>query len=235
MTRAERMFVLSDLLRAKGATTVRELARELDVHERTVRRDLSLLREQGMLITAEPGPGGGIRLERPQRSSVVLSTDEAVALWMLVQLSRVATHLPWGDAARSGVSKLLAGLPTERSKELRALSKRVAVGKPASETVRLGAGPPTAELLGYFEQAFREGYGLGFQYRDRNGEESRRRIEPHGLLVESPVWYILARDVDKQAPRMFRMDRITRPRILKDVRFRPDGEVIRELTQHLAC
>jgi predicted DNA-binding transcriptional regulator YafY len=54
-----------------------------------------------------------------------------------------------------------------------------------------------------------------------------RRVEPHGLLAETPVWYILSRDIDKAEPRMFRMDRISRPRLLRDVAFRPDERVIR--------
>jgi predicted DNA-binding transcriptional regulator YafY len=58
-----------------------------------------------------------------------------------------------------------------------------------------------------------------------------RRIEPHGLLVQSPVWYILARDVEKQAPRMFRMDRIAAPRLLSDVTFHPDAAVARALLE----
>jgi predicted DNA-binding transcriptional regulator YafY len=70
------------------------------------------------------------------------------------------------------------------------------------------------------------GAGLGFQYRDQSGKTSWRRVEPHGLLVQSPVWYVLARDVDKAEPRTFRMDRISRPRILADIRFRPDISVI---------
>jgi predicted DNA-binding transcriptional regulator YafY len=43
--------------------------------------------------------------------------------------------------------------------------------------------------------------------------------------VEPPVWYVLARDVDK-GPRTFRMDRIARPRIIEDIVFRPDAAVI---------
>jgi predicted DNA-binding transcriptional regulator YafY len=47
-----------------------------------------------------------------------------------------------------------------------------------------------------------------------------------GLLVEPPVWYVLARDIDNGEPRTFRMDRICRSRILKDIVFRPDIAVI---------
>lgn len=61
--------------------------------------------------------------------------------------------------------------------------------------------------------------------------ESRR--EPHGLLVEPPVWYILARDVEKAEPRMFRMDRIARPRLLSEMSFRPDVRVLEaQLVDH---
>lgn len=62
---------------------------------------------------------------------------------------------------------------------------------------------------------------------DRDGTKTNRRIEPHGLLVQTPVRYVLARDVDKGEPRMFRMDRIARPRLLRDIVFRPDSAVIR--------
>ena len=45
--------------------------------------------------------------------------------------------------------------------------------------------------------------------------------------MDTPVRYVLGRDVDKGEPRTFRMDRIARPRLLRDVVFRPDLEVIR--------
>jgi predicted DNA-binding transcriptional regulator YafY len=91
-----------------------------------------------------------------------------------------------------------------------------------------GKAPP--ELLRLFEEAFSTGIALGFHYRDRGGNETMRRAEPHGLLVSSPVWYVLARDIEKSEPRMFRMDRISRPRLLDAVRFRPDAGVIEQLS-----
>jgi predicted DNA-binding transcriptional regulator YafY len=77
-----------------------------------------------------------------------------------------------------------------------------------------------------FEQGFTSGMGLGFSYTDREGRASARRAEPCGLLVETPVWYLLARDLDRGEPRMFRMDRVSRPRLLPEQRFRPDPAVI---------
>jgi predicted DNA-binding transcriptional regulator YafY len=226
MPRAERLMELADLVRARGATTVAELARELDVSRRTLLRDLGALRERGMLITGEAGRGGGIRLDERGVSTVHFSLSEIVAIWLGARLSRAASDLPWGDAATSGMAKLLASLPTPKARALRALCRRVVVGQPASPNIRAGAGAAPPELLRLFEEAFSGGLGLAFQYTDREGRASTRRIEPHGLLVQSPVWYILARDVGKGEPRMFRMDRIARPRILPELVFRPDVRIV---------
>jgi predicted DNA-binding transcriptional regulator YafY len=229
MPRAERLLELTDLLRAGDATTVSDLALRLGVSGRTVLRDLATLRERGMPISGEAGPGGGIRLEGGRGLAVVhLSLSEIVAIWLGERLSRCTSELPWGEAATSGMAKLLASLPAPRARTLRALCGRVIVGQPASANVRAGARSAPPELLRIFEDAFSTGLGLGFLYTDREGRQSERRVEPHGLLVEPPVWYVLARDVQKGAPRTFRMDRIARPQILGSITFRPDLRVIQE-------
>jgi len=218
---------LSGLLRGRDATTVAELAEELGVSRRTLLRDLAALRGRGLPISGEAGPGGGARLEGDRGLAAVhLSLSEIVAIWLGARLPRAASDLPWGEAANSGMAKLLCSLPTAKARALRALCRRVIAGQPASATIRAGAGATPPELLRLFEEAFSTGLGLGFHYTDREGRMSNRRIEPHGLLVQTPVWYVLARDVDKGEPRMFRMDRIARPRILPDVVFRPDLQVI---------
>lgn len=219
---------LGDLLRGRETTTVDELAEELRVSRRTVLRDLAALRDRGLPISGETGPGGGVRLEGDRGVAAVhLSLTEIVAIWLGARLSQATSDLPWGDAADAAMTKLLASLPVNKARALRALCKRVVVGTPASATIRAGAGSTPKELLRLFEEAFSTGTGLGFHYTDREGRKTVRRIEPHGLLSETPVWYILSRDVDKAEPRMFRMDRISRPRLLADVSFRPDERMIR--------
>ena len=72
-----------------------------------------------------------------------------------------------------------------------------------------------------FEQAFTANRVLRFDYVDREGHASRRRVEPHGLLVRAPLWYIIASDLDKDAARIFRMDRVRQPLVQTDVNFLP--------------
>ncbi len=234
MSRPERVLALLDLLREREETNVASLAAELNVSGRTVLRDLAILRDRGIAISSDVGPGGGIRLERDRGAAQVFFADEEiVALWLTANLVRMATNLPWSGAARAGLGKLFASLPRSRARELKALCRRVVVGKPASETVRAGSSVPPPELLTIFERAFTARVCMTFDYRDRHGETSARCIEPHGILVELPVWYILARDCEKDAPRMFRMDRITRPHTVPGKTFKPDEAIVHALTEHV--
>lgn len=219
------MLDLLDFLRAREIVTVNEIAEGLGVGRRTVLRDLATLRDRGWPIRAESGPGGGIYLDRGRGVATVhLDTEGVVALWVASRLSASATQLPWSASARGALDKIFASLPEDRRRHLRRMVLRVVVGQPATARVRAELGKPSPELLTAFEEAFGAGFCLGFDYVDRHGQRSRRVAEPHGLLVETPAWYLLSRDADTAEPRMFRMDRIRAPKVLRHRRFVPDFE-----------
>lgn len=235
MIRADRLLLLTQLLRGREETTVGALADELGVNRRTLLRDLATLRAQGLTIVGEPGPGGGIRLDSDRGLMAVhLTLPEVIAMWLAARLSREASALPWGEAADSGLAKLLGSLPVARARALRAICQRVVVGAPATSKMRATAGTAPAELLVAFERAFSDGHGLGFDYVDAEGHPTVRQVEPHGLLVVTPIWYVVARDVQTGQARMFRMDRIAHPRVLSAIRFRPDPQLLRTMFSDVA-
>ncbi len=215
MKRVDRVLDLWELLRGREATTVGALARTLRVSRRTVLRDLAALRDRGVPLVTEAGPGGGVFLPRDAGVAAVhLGMEELVGLWVAARLSTVDGALPWSGAAKAALQKVLASLPAERARSLRALVKRIVVGRPATPAVLATLGRPTPELLTAFERAFTAGVCLAFDYVDRRGNATQREVEPHGLLVEHPAWYLLTRDTKNGEPRMFRMDRIQHPRVL---------------------
>lgn len=223
VNRLERMTNLQALLRTRESCTARELAHELGVSERTVLRDLSTLREQGVPVEAQSGPGGGLRLD-PNRSVVAVrfALDEVIALWLAAKLSVSDASSPWGSAAVRALRKVQASLPKERARTLREVVSRIVIGRPASPRIYAELGKPSRDLFPAIERCFAEGRGLGFDYIDRHGTPSSRVVEPHGLFVEAPAWYLLCRDVKQSTVRLFRIDRMRRAQVLPEHRFTPD-------------
>ena len=82
---------------------------------------------------------------------------------------------------------------------LRQLCRRIIVGSGASEAMRESFGEMASSLLDTFERCFRMGICLGFRYTDREGATTQRRVEPHGIFVRLPFWYVLAVDIDNAA------------------------------------
>lgn len=226
MARSSRLFRLAEGLRTCETTTLARLSDELGVSVRTIRRDLSALREAGQAITSEPGRGGGIRLEdRHGLASVQLAVDEAVWAWLGMKLAERAGSLPWSRAAAGASRKLLASLPLTRRRRLLEFGKRIILG-PAPTPSMLGSFQrvPSASLP-LIERAFTERLTLSLHYESSRGTSMKRRVEPHGLLVQAPLWYLLTFDLERQAPRMFRVDRIRSAELVAQAPFTPRPEV----------
>ena len=197
-----------------------DLAYELDVSRRTVLRDLNHLRDRGFDIRGMSGPGGGVHLEATWvLITSHLDTDEVVALILSVAVTRATTWVPFAAGAERALSKIEAALPTQRVGELQKFMQRVLIGDP-SPNPPLDVRTIDPMLVVTFERAFTSSRLLIFNYIDRQGRRSRREVEPHGLLVRAPLWYVIAWDLQRQAPRLFRADRMRRPSV-SDQNFLP--------------
>lgn len=216
----ERRDTLVRLLRRRHHWTVGDLARELGVSGRTVLRDLDALRVRGYDVRATAGPGGGVRLDpRSVLVSSQLASSEVVALVLSVAVARAARGLPFASGAERALAKIEGALPAARLEELERVRARILVGDPTGATPDEDVDPA---LLATFEQAFTAGNVLLFAYVDRGGRRSERRAEPHGLLIRTPLSYVIAWDLDEEAPRLFRLDRIHDLRLSEEsILFRP--------------
>jgi predicted DNA-binding transcriptional regulator YafY len=201
-------------LRRRSNTTVDELAHELGVSVRTVFRDLDAMRDRGFVIDGTVGRGGGVQLDPTTvLLTTQLTTEEVIALLMSVALLRAAPWLPFGARAQEAVAKIERVLPAAGVRELRRMLQRVLIGEPAPAATLATVGRVDPDLLPVFERCFNGGRVLRFAYVDRQGRQTRRRVEPHALLVRAPLWYIIGWDALRDAPRTFRMDRIRSPAV----------------------
>src|SRR4051794_22628874 len=184
--RASRLVALLLLLQARGQLTAAELARELEVSERTVHRDVEALSASGVPVYAERGPHGGIRLVDGYRTRLTgLTGDEAEALF-LAGLPGPAAELGLGTVVAAAQLKVLASLPAE----LRTRATRLV------ERFHLDAGEWFAAsqpvpFLGVLSDAVWNGTRIAIDYR-REGSTAHRLVEPLGLVLKAGVWYIVA-------------------------------------------
>lgn len=216
MPTAERRDLLLKLLRQRSDWLVDDLAREVVASRRTVLRDLNHLRLRGFDIIGLAGPGGGVRLEA---TSVMITSqldaDEVVALTLAVEVAAATSNTPFAGAATRALAKIEASLPARRAQELRLFRQRVVVSHrpPILQPKHQEIDP---SLVGVFESAFTTRRCLRFDYVDRNGQPTSRTVEPQGLLVRPPLWYVIGWDHGRDAFRYFRADRMAEPQLTEE-------------------
>lgn len=215
MTLLDRHDELLRLLRSRADWRTEDLAAELGVSNRTILRDLNRLRDRGFDISAMSGPGGGVHLE-PTSVLVTsqLAGEDVVALILAVAMAQALPWMPFALGAESAMAKIEAALPYERARRLQSLMMRIMIGKRSPPSARHREVSPLLARL--FEAAFSEERLLAFSYRASNGTTSQRIVEPHGLLVRAPLWYVIAFDRGVDEARLFRADRISSPHVLAE-------------------
>jgi len=208
------------ILRRNGTSTVADLAQEVGASRRTILRDISALRDEGVVIHSEPGRGGGLQLDsRSIQTTVRLSVSEVFALLISVESMRAAGNLPFSGLADVGLAKIEKALPSDQVRDLRRFLDCLYIGKLAPQVDISDMGKMDSELLPAFEQAFLQRLHLRFQYRDAKGAITQRCVEPQAMLILPPLWYLVAWDPTRKDFRHFRMDRISKPELVEGTTF----------------
>ncbi|MEM7321198.1 MAG: WYL domain-containing protein [Pseudomonadota bacterium] len=209
------------ILRRSGTSTIDDLAGQVGASRRTVLRDISALRDQGYVIHSEPGRGGGVQLD-PQsvQTTARLSVSEVFALLISVAAMRAARHLPFSGLADAGLAKIEKALPSDKIRDLRRFLDCLHVGQLSPQQDLSDMGKMDPALLHAFETAFLGRLHLRFRYRDADGRETNREVEPQAMLILPPLWYLVAWDASRGDFRHFRMDRISKPEYIEGTAFR---------------
>lgn len=211
MNTAARRDRLLNLLH-RGPTTVQAITRTLGVSDRTIYRDIAFLRDSGHDIQATPGPGGGVRIAPNSRPRAVhFEVAEIIGLALSVAILKAMPHVPFVGSAEAALDRACRALSADRQRAIQHLLRRILIGSPASENVKRSIGAVDHTLLSVFERCFTDARQMELTYIDRHGVHSLRRIECIAIALHTPAWYIVAWDLDKDASRIFRMDRISAP------------------------
>src|SRR3954451_4162149 len=213
--RASRLVALLLLLQTRGQLTAGELARELEVSERTVHRDVEALSAAGVPVYAERGAHGGIRLVDGYRTRLTGMTPEEAEALFLAGLPGPAAELGLGTVVAAAQLKVLASLPPE----LRARASRLVERFHLDAAAWYHADEPVP-LLGPLSEAVWESQRIEIGY-DRGDKTVDRILEPLGLVLKAGVRYLVAAAYGQ--PRTYPVSRMTRVAALDERFERPPG------------
>ncbi|MEV5020163.1 YafY family protein [Streptomyces sp. NPDC053780] len=204
--RAARLIKMVLLLQSRPSMTAAELARELEVSERTVTRDAQALSEAGVPVYAERGRAGGYRLIGGYRTRLTgLARGEAEALF-LSGVPGALREMGLEDAASAARLKVSAALLPSLRDASRTAAQRFHLDAP-----NWFREPGTPELLPAVADAVWDDRRITARYR-RARDEVVRELEPYGLVLKAGVWYLcarVAREADGGPYRVYRIDRFT--------------------------
>ena len=210
-----RTMQLLDLLQAGREWSGAELCARLEVSERTLRRDVEDLRALGYGIEAVRGVGGGYRLGPGAAiPPLALTPDEAVAIAVGLRAAAVGAVTGLEDAAAGALAKLEQSLSSETRERISAVEQAMLSLSGG------GAAHVDIDVVVTIARAIRESRRMRIDYTRHDGAEVRRTIEPHRILHTAERWYLVAWDVDRDAWRTLRVDRLL-PRLPLAERFRP--------------
>lgn len=199
-----RLLRLLTLLSSRRAWTGADLASRLEVTDRTLRRDVDRLRSLGYPVQSTAGTAGGYRLGAgAELPPLMLDDDEAIAVSLGLRTAAGGAVAGLEEAALRALAKIDQVLPARLSKRVRALHTSIV------PFANLGA-LIDADLLCAIAGACRDRERLRFAYEDRTRAPSERRTEPCGLVHTGRRFYLVAWDLDREAFRTFRVDRIKR-------------------------
>ncbi len=197
--RADRLIRLLLLLQRRQRVTAAEVAVELEVSERTARRDLEALSMSGVPLYSTHGRGGGWQLIGGATTDLTgLSADEAKALFLAV--GPAIEGLP---VLRSAMEKVSGALPVPFRADAEAAAGAVKVDPDGWS--QLG-GNRDRQVLDLLTSAVVEGKKVRIDYESPRAPRRKRVVHPLGLVTKKNVWYLVANT--HKGLRTFRVNRV---------------------------
>ncbi|GEK20488.1 helix-turn-helix transcriptional regulator [Cellulomonas xylanilytica] len=212
--RADRLMAVLFLLQQREQVTAAEVARELEVSERTARRDLDALAMSGVPLYSTQGRGGGWRLLGGARTDLSgLTAGEARALFLVAGPASAAT-----PAVKAALRKLVRALPEPFRVDAEAAASTMVTDPRRWGSSRIE--PRRPPLLDELQDAVIRGVQVRLGYVDPHGAETQRTVHPLGIVAKGPSWYLVAHT--DAGRRTFRIDRVTSVDPTDDPVHRPD-------------
>ncbi|WP_062270699.1 helix-turn-helix transcriptional regulator [Endozoicomonas arenosclerae] len=223
MRKSDRLFQLTNILRAHQPITAKQLAEKLSVSERTIYRYIDDLSVSGIPVYGEAGLGYRLS-EGFELPPLQLTQAELEALVVGVNMVAAWTGPTFSEASSSLLNKIEAALPEEFSS--------------SGEFQRSIRTPGEHRRVMDFEvwetlhSAIQSGHWLLMSYQSLSDENSSRTIFPLGLFYWGNKWTLGSWCHQKSAYRDFRLDRISKLEVVTTDMKLPDSVCLKAYIQY---
>jgi predicted DNA-binding transcriptional regulator YafY len=195
-----RLLSLLGLLQSRPAWTGPELAGRLGVTDRTVRNDVTRLRDLGYPVEATRGAAGSYRLGVGAKlPPLLLEDDEAVAVAIGLRAAVGVRGIE--ETSTRALTKLEHVLPYRLRRQVNALADATEAG-PENTGSNVEDPEVDADVLTAIAASIRDHDEIRFWYR---GDEAVV-VEPYRLVSWQRRWYVVGRDRDRDAWAPYRVD-----------------------------
>ncbi|MGL4695960.1 helix-turn-helix transcriptional regulator [Enterococcus larvae] len=185
-----RLFEIVYILLDRKSVTARELTEHFGVSRRTICRDIDALSTAGIPVYTKRGTGGGISLlpNFVLNKSLLNEGEQTEILSALYGLSSIKTE---------DTDQVLQKLSTLFNKTVTNWMD-----------VDFSGWSHENDFFNDFKTAIVKQRIVEFDYYNREGEKSFRRVEPIQVWFKSKSWYLKAFSLAKQDIRLFKIGRI---------------------------
>ncbi|MGN0805827.1 MAG: helix-turn-helix transcriptional regulator [Candidatus Coproplasma sp.] len=193
------MLKMLIMLTSKRQVTAKEIADRFEISQRSVYRYVEELNVAGVPVDVVRGRYGGIFISDTYRlPSGYFTKGEYDAVIN-------ALEAMGGQISDDNITSALEKLASRKKEDRRELSVCGNIIVDGGSWADMGS---FSEKMRVCEQAVKDCLSLDIDYISREGEHSRRVIDPHVLIFKQNVWYVYAFCHSRQEFRTFKIGRI---------------------------
>ena len=205
-TQAARLHNVIRLIESRNGVTLDELVEESGVDRRTVHRDLAAVQDAGYPLTTEWQ--GGKKVYRfitrtRQIAPITFTLEELVSLHLLRSCAGLLPREPFGTEIDAIFAKIHAALPPRSAAHLERITR---VSLPRFQGVRNYDG--ASSLLSDLRRALLHQYRIKLSYSRSGKEPASYDVDPYTLVLAKGGLYLLAHAHNRDAVRLFAVERI---------------------------
>lgn len=205
----DRLISIIMVLLEHKKVSATKLAEMFEVTPRTIYRDIETINLAGIPIISYPGINGGISIMEEYKIDKKLFTISDITE-LLLGLGSIHSALP-SEKILNTIAKVKGLVPTEQIEDIESKSKQVVIDHTPwfeNKTTKL--------YVQKIKIAICENKLISFNYFDRVGNKSQRKIEPYKLFFKNLNWFIHGYCTTREDFQVFRLSHMLSLEILNE-------------------